>query len=106
MDDTTRRRAFERWAREASLDVYDGRAGEGYLRHLVVREGAHTGQILAMLVTTAGTLLAADWRSDYNANHPHSALGMMPPARFAASWQRIGNTNGSINPGLSHGVDR
>lgn len=51
-------------------------------------------------------VLAADWRADYNTNHPHSALGMMPPARFAASWQRIGNTNGSINPGLSHGVDR
>jgi putative transposase len=51
-------------------------------------------------------VLAADWRQDYNANHPHSALGMMAPARFAASWQRIGNTNVPINPGLSHGVDR
>jgi len=51
-------------------------------------------------------VLAADWRADYNANHPHSALGMMSPARFAASWQRIGNTNGSINSGLSLGVDR
>lgn len=29
-------------------------------------------------------VLADDWRSDYNANHPHSALGMMSPARFAA----------------------
>lgn len=51
-------------------------------------------------------VLAADWRADHNANHPHSALGMMSPARFAASWQRIGNTNRSINPGLSLGVDR
>lgn len=51
-------------------------------------------------------MLAADWRADYNANHPHSALGMMSPTRFAASWQRIDNTNGSVNPGLSHGVDR
>ena len=40
---------------------------------------------------------AADWRTDYNANHSHSALGMMSPARFAASWQRIGSMNGSIN---------
>jgi hypothetical protein len=32
---------------------------------------------------------------------------MMSPARFAASWQRIGNTtNVPINPGLSHVVDR
>lgn len=30
-------------------------------------------------------MLAADWRTDYNANHPHSALGMMSPERFAAS---------------------
>ncbi|HEY6549863.1 MAG TPA: integrase core domain-containing protein, partial [Solirubrobacterales bacterium] len=51
-------------------------------------------------------VLAADWRADYNANHPHSALGMMPPARFAARWPRIGNTNVPINPGLSLGVDR
>ncbi|HEY6551057.1 MAG TPA: integrase core domain-containing protein, partial [Solirubrobacterales bacterium] len=51
-------------------------------------------------------VLAADWREDYNANHPHSALDMMPPARFAASWQRIGNTNVPINPRLSLGVDR
>ena len=51
-------------------------------------------------------VLAADWRADYNANHPHSALGMMSPDRFAASWQRIEGTNGSVNPGLSSGVDR
>jgi putative transposase len=51
-------------------------------------------------------ILAADWRTDYNANHPHSALGMMSPARFAAGRQRIGNTNVPINPGLSRGVDR
>lgn len=51
-------------------------------------------------------VLAADWRTDYNANHPHLALGMMSPARFAASWQRIGSTNVPVNPGLSLGVDR
>ena len=51
-------------------------------------------------------VLTADWRIDYNANHPHSALGMMSPDRFAASWQRIANTNVPVNPGLSLGVDR
>jgi len=50
--------------------------------------------------------LAAEWREDYNANHPHSALGMMSPGRFAASWPRIGEDNRSINPELSYGVDR
>jgi putative transposase len=51
-------------------------------------------------------ILAADYRDDYNRNHPHSALGMMSPSRFSASWQRNGETNRSINPELSHGVDR
>ncbi len=47
-------------------------------------------------------VLVEDWRLDYNENHPHSALGMMAPARFAASWRR----SGSINPRLSLAVDR
>jgi len=51
-------------------------------------------------------ILAADYRDDYNSNHPHSALGMMAPSRFAASWQRIGGTNRSVNPELSQQVDR
>ncbi len=51
-------------------------------------------------------LLAADYRHDYNTHHHHSALGMMAPTRFAASWQRIGATSRSINPELSQGVDR
>ena len=50
--------------------------------------------------------LAAEFRHHYNANHHHSALGMMSPSRFAASWQRIGEANGSVNPELSQGVDR
>ncbi len=31
-------------------------------------------------------LVLADWRAAYNASHPHSALGMLSPARFAARW--------------------
>jgi 23S rRNA (uracil1939-C5)-methyltransferase len=48
------RRAFERWAGEQGLPAYDQRGGEGYLRHLVVREGGGTGELLAMLVTAPG----------------------------------------------------
>jgi 23S rRNA (uracil1939-C5)-methyltransferase len=48
------RRAFERWATELGLAAYDGRSGDGYLRHLVVREGGGTGELLAMLVTAPG----------------------------------------------------
>lgn len=61
-------------------------------------------------------VLAEDWRQDYNANHPHSALGMMSPEHFAASLRSPSglSTRGGdqeryspqTNPGLSHGVDR
>jgi 23S rRNA (uracil1939-C5)-methyltransferase len=48
------RRAFERWAREQGLVAYDQRTREGFLRHLVVREGRRTGQLLALVVTAPG----------------------------------------------------
>lgn len=61
-------------------------------------------------------VLAEDWRTDYNANHPHSALGMMSPERFAASLRSPsglttrggdqGRYSPQTNPGLSLGVDR
>ena len=61
-------------------------------------------------------VLAADWRTDYNANHPHSALGMRSPESFAASLHSPSGlpTRGGeqasysvqTNPGLSHGVDQ
>jgi 23S rRNA (uracil1939-C5)-methyltransferase len=39
------------WAREERLPAFDQGTGEGYLRHLVVREGVNTGQALVQLVT-------------------------------------------------------
>jgi 23S rRNA (uracil1939-C5)-methyltransferase len=54
------RRAFERWAREEQLVAYDQRTREGFLRHLVVREGRRTGQLLAMLVTGPGAVPAPE----------------------------------------------
>ena len=42
------------WAREERLPAYDQTAQEGYLRHLVVREGRNTGQALVQLVTATG----------------------------------------------------
>jgi putative transposase len=32
-------------------------------------------------------VMVEDWRQDYNQRRPHSALGMMAPARFAAAWR-------------------
>ena len=38
-------------AREHGLPLWDVQAHEGYLRHLVLREGVHTGDIMVVLVT-------------------------------------------------------
>jgi 23S rRNA (uracil1939-C5)-methyltransferase len=50
------RNAVRDWAREERLRAYDQKTQEGYLRHLVVREGRNTGQALLMLVTARGEL--------------------------------------------------
>jgi 23S rRNA (uracil1939-C5)-methyltransferase len=48
------RNAVREWAREDRLEPYDQADHTGYLRHLVVREGRNTGQVLVQLVTAAG----------------------------------------------------
>ncbi|HEY3922726.1 MAG TPA: 23S rRNA (uracil(1939)-C(5))-methyltransferase RlmD [Gaiellaceae bacterium] len=45
------RNTMRDWAREERLPGYDQRTHEGYLRHLVVREGVNTGQAMVQLVT-------------------------------------------------------
>jgi 23S rRNA (uracil1939-C5)-methyltransferase len=42
------------WARGDKLVAYDQAEHTGYLRHLVVREGRNTGQVLVQLVTSPG----------------------------------------------------
>jgi 23S rRNA (uracil1939-C5)-methyltransferase len=42
------------WCREEGLSAYDRRAGDGFLRNLVVRESRTTGAIQARLVTGTG----------------------------------------------------
>src|SRR5438067_11708833 len=42
------------WAGEEKLQAYSQETQEGYLRHLVVREGRNTGQALVQLVTARG----------------------------------------------------
>jgi 23S rRNA (uracil1939-C5)-methyltransferase len=48
------REAVDAWARAERLEAYDQEQQTGYLRHLVVREGRNTGQVLVQLVTAAG----------------------------------------------------
>ncbi len=42
------------------LRAYDQRSGAGWLRHLVVREGVRTGELLAVLVTAPGDVPGVD----------------------------------------------
>jgi 23S rRNA (uracil1939-C5)-methyltransferase len=58
------RLAVRDWAREEKLQAYDQATGEGYLRHLVVREGRNTGQILVVLVTAPGERYEAGYLVD------------------------------------------
>jgi 23S rRNA (uracil1939-C5)-methyltransferase len=48
------RNTVREWARGDRLVAYDQSEHTGYLRHLVVREGRNTGQVLVVLVTGAG----------------------------------------------------
>jgi 23S rRNA (uracil1939-C5)-methyltransferase len=48
------RNSVRDWARRERLEAYDQAEHTGYLRHLVVREGRNTGQVLVQLVTAAG----------------------------------------------------
>ncbi len=58
------RLAVRDWAREESLEPYSQETGEGYLRHLVYREGRNTGQVLVLLVTAPGERFEAGYLVD------------------------------------------
>ena len=68
------RRAFERWAADRGLEAYDQRSGTGFLRHLVVREGVRSGELLAVLVTAEGALQDAEGLA---AALPESVVGVV-----------------------------
>jgi 23S rRNA (uracil1939-C5)-methyltransferase len=68
------RRAFVRWARKRGLEAYDQRAGAGYLRHLVVREGVRTGELLTVLVTVPGSVPGRD---ELAASLPQAVVGVV-----------------------------
>jgi 23S rRNA (uracil1939-C5)-methyltransferase len=54
------RNAIRDWARAEHLEAYDQEHQTGYLRHLVVREGRNTGQVLVVLVTGPGERFERD----------------------------------------------
>ena len=55
------REAVGEWARSEGLEAYDQETQSGYLRHLVVREGRNTGQVLVLLVTAPGERFDTDY---------------------------------------------
>ena len=48
------------WARENGVAPYDETAGTGLLRHIYIRHGKQTGELMVCLVCTSGKLPAAD----------------------------------------------
>lgn len=48
------RETVRRWAADANVVPYDQRTQTGWLRHVMVREGVNTGQLLVTLVTAPG----------------------------------------------------
>jgi len=50
------RNRVKEWASANGMRAYDQESQQGYLRHLVVREGRNTGQALVVLVTAPGEL--------------------------------------------------
>lgn len=58
------RLAVRDWAREERLEPYNQETGQGYLRHLVYREGRNTGQVLVLLVTAPGERFEAGYFVD------------------------------------------
>ena len=74
------------WAREEGLEPYDQATGEGYLRHLVVREGRNTGQALVLLVTAPGERFETGYLVDVLRRFPevrsvHWAINDTPAER-------------------------
>ena len=54
------REEVRRWAVAEDLEPYDQRAQAGTLRHVLVREGVATGQVLVTVVTAPGAEAAVD----------------------------------------------
>ncbi len=49
-----------RWATKFRIPVYDETTGEGVLRHIYIREGAQSGEVMVCLVSTCGKLRRSD----------------------------------------------
>ena len=85
------REVFVEWARAAGHDAYDQAVAAGYLRHLVVREGVRTGQLLCILVTAPGAPLEVELLQTMLAERAPGVVGVLhaPHDGVAESTQGI-----------------
>jgi 23S rRNA (uracil1939-C5)-methyltransferase len=88
------REAVRDWAREERLPAYSQATGEGYLRHLVVREGRNTGQALVVLVTAPGERFETGYLVDVLRRFPevrsiHWAINDTPAERTSLPTQLL-----------------
>lgn len=51
--------AVSRWMRQQAVEAYDETTGTGLVRHIYLREGEASGQVMACLVCTSGKLPAS-----------------------------------------------
>jgi 23S rRNA (uracil1939-C5)-methyltransferase len=71
------RDGFVTWARQQGLRAYDQRENTGYLRHLVVREGIRTGELLCILVTAEGGVPGVEDLEALLAEHAPGVVGVL-----------------------------
>ena len=95
------REAVKAWAREEGLEPYDQDTQTGYLRHLVVREGRNTGQVLVLLVTAPGERFDADFLIETLTRFPE-----VRSIHWAVNDRPAEVTNLPDAPSLGRAVDR
>ena len=109
------RDAVQAWAREEKLEAYDQATQSGYLRHLVVREGRNTGQLLVQLVTAPGRAVRRGLFRRGAAPLPGGALDPLGRQRHAgggdeppdeAALGRGGDRGGDPRPALPRAPER
>lgn len=71
------RETVRAWAEHAGVRPYDQRAQEGWLRHVVVREGIATGQMLVTIVTAPGDASVLEGLADRLAAEHPGVVGLL-----------------------------
>ena len=92
-------RALDRWAYSKAVDLKLIAAGKptqnAYIESFngKFRDECLNDHYFSNLAHARAVI--ADWRRDYNQTRPHSSLGRIPPAEFAAR-HRLGAGDGAI----------